>query len=95
MPYYVYMLASQTRGTLYIGMTNDVARRTWEHREGYRKGFTARHGVRRVVMVETYQDVRDAIGREKQLKRWKRAWKIALIEEGNPTWADLYDQLLF
>lgn len=95
MPYHVYILASQTRGTLYIGVTNDIARRAWEHREGQHKGFTARHGVKRVVLVETYQDVGDAIRREKQLKRWKRAWKLALIEENNPTWADLYNHLHF
>jgi len=95
MPYYVYMMASQTRGTLYIGMTNDIARRSWEHREGDRPGFTSRYGVKRVVMVETYEDVRNAIRREKQLKNWKRAWKISLVEENNPTWADLYDHLHF
>jgi len=93
MPYFVYMLASQTRGTIYIGMTNDVSRRAWEHREGPGDGFTKRYGVTRVVLIETYDDVRDAIRREKQLKGWKRAWKIALIEESNPTWADLYPHL--
>ncbi len=95
MSYYVYMLASQTRGTLYIGVTNDVARRSWEHRESDQPGFAKRYGVKRVVMVEAYEDVRDAIRREKQLKGWKRVWKIALVEENNPTWSDLYDHLHF
>ncbi len=94
MAYFVYILASQKRGTLYVGVTNDIARRAWEHREGTVSGFTRQYGVKRLVMVETYDDVRDAIQREKRLKHWNREWKIALIEENNPDWDDLYDRLV-
>jgi putative endonuclease len=94
MAYFVYILASQKRGTLYVGVTNDIARRAWEHREGTVPGFTRQYGVKRVVMVETYDDVRDAIQREKRLKHWNRDWKIALIEENDPDWDDLYERLV-
>jgi len=91
--YFVYILASQKRGTLYVGVTNDVARRGREHREGAAPGFTKRYGVRRLVHIETFEDVRDAIHREKRIKAWNRAWKIALIEKDNPDWDDLYERL--
>jgi putative endonuclease len=87
--FYVYILASQKRGTLYIGVTNDIARRLEEHRGGKAGSFTARYGVYRLVHVEQFDSVDAAISREKRLKKWPRAWKIALIEEGNPTWSDL------
>jgi len=93
MPYHVYITASQTRGTLYVGVTNDIARRVLEHREGKISSFTARHGVTRLVHVEAYDTVAEAIAREKSLKRWRRAWKIALIEKDNPDWHDLYRML--
>ena len=93
MPYHVYITASQTRGTLYTGLTNDIARRMMEHREGKADGFTAKHGVRRLVHIETYPTIAEAIAREKRLKRWRRAWKIALIEEHNPDWHDLFRRL--
>jgi putative endonuclease len=75
-------------------VTNDLLRRTYEHREGLVEGFTRRYGVKRLVYYETHQDVREAIQREKALKEWRRDWKIALIERDNPDWIDLYDGLL-
>ena len=85
----VYILASQTRGTLYIGVTSDPLGRLWQHREGVLDGFTKQHGVKRLVHIEFFGNMEHAILREKQLKNWKRDWKIALIEQGNPTWRDL------
>jgi putative endonuclease len=86
-------MTSGRNGTLYVGVTNDLARRVHEHRKGAIKGFTSRYGVRMLVHYETYEDVRFAIQREKNLKKWPRAWKIALIERANPDWRDLYDDL--
>lgn len=91
--YYVYILASQTHGTLYIGVTNDLVRRVYEHREGLAEGFTKRHRVKRLVYFEQYADVEQALQREKTLKHWKRNWKIALIENENPQWIDLWHRL--
>ncbi len=88
--YYVYILASTLGGTLYIGVTNNLLRRVYEHREGLVPGFTLRHGIHRLVYFEFFEDVEAAIQREKLLKTWKRAWKIRLIEESNPNWDDLY-----
>ena len=90
MPYYVYILASRARGTLYIGVTNDLVRRVYEHRNDVIGGFTSRYGVHTLVYYEMYQDVRDAIQREERLKRWRRAWKIELIEKDNKDWHDLW-----
>lgn len=92
--YYVYMLASQRNGTLYTGVTNDVMRRVWEHKNGYIKGFTHTHNVRRLVWFELHQDIREAIAREKRIKRWRRKWKLALIEGENPAWCDLYEDII-
>ncbi|HLT45637.1 MAG TPA: GIY-YIG nuclease family protein [Rubricoccaceae bacterium] len=92
-PGYVYILASGYNGTLYIGVTNDLLRRTWEHRHGVIEGFTKRYGVHRLVYYEAFQDIRDAIVRERRLKKWNRAWKLRLISAANPTWDDLYEQL--
>ena len=86
---YVYILASKPRGTLYIGVTTDLAARTYRHRESQR-GFTARYGVHRLVYFETFDRIEDAIARETRLKKWKRDWKIGVIEEHNPDWRDLY-----
>jgi putative endonuclease len=86
---YVYILASKKDGTLYIGVTNDLSRRTYEHKIGKASAFTRRYGVNRLVWYEAYPTVPLAIQRETCLKRWKRAWKIALIEEHNPDWKDL------
>jgi putative endonuclease len=91
--YTVYILASQKRGTLYIGVTNDMARRAWEHREGAADGFTKAHGVKRLVHMEVFENITDAIAREKRLKKWNRDWKIALIEKDNPDWDDLFLRL--
>jgi putative endonuclease len=88
--YYVYILASKKNGTLYIGVTNDIARRVWEHKEKIVKGFTAKYDVNKLVYLDLFNEVNDAIAREKQLKVWKRDWKIRLIEERNPNWDDLY-----
>jgi putative endonuclease len=91
--YYVYLLASQTRGTIYIGITNNLARRAFEHRESMSKGFTKEYRVKRLVHYEQYTDVRDAITREKRMKKWNRSWKIELIEKNNPEWCDLWFDL--
>ena len=90
--YYVYILASQRNGTLYIGVTNDLARRTFEHDQGTIKGFTTTYGVKLLVYYETFGDINAAIGREKRLKGWRRAWKLELIEKANPTWKNLFDR---
>ena len=91
--FHVYILASAKYGTLYIGMTNDMARRLEEHRSGSVPGFTQKYGVGRLVYYQAFQYVNDAIAREKQLKQWRRQWKINLIEQGNPEWEDLYFSL--
>lgn len=87
--YYVYILASQRNGTLYIGMTNNLERRVYEHKTKYNKGFTEEYNVNRLVYFEETDDVTEAYRREKQLKKWNRGWKLALIEESNPNWHDL------
>ena len=93
MAYYVYILASQRNGTLYIGMTGDLVRRVYEHKEGLVEGFTKRHGVKALVYFESHDRAEPAIQREKILKHWVRDWKIALIERDNPYWDDLYERL--
>ena len=90
---WVYMMTNRPNGTLYIGVTSDLARRTWKHREGVAEGFTKRYGLKRLVYVERHDDIRSAIRREKNLKHWSRAWKVALILAENPDWDDLYDRL--
>ena len=92
--YYVYILASRRNGTLYIGVTNSVRRRLEEHRAGKGSLFVKTYGIHRLVYVETYERVDEAIVREKQFKRWKRDWKIELIERDNPEWRDLSDLLV-
>ncbi len=89
--YFVYILASQRNGTLYVGVTNDLSRRSWQHKHGAVEGFTKDHGVRLVVYYEVFDDIAAAIAREKRLKRWRRDWKLELIEKANPTWKDLLD----
>jgi putative endonuclease len=88
--YYVYILASKIGGTLYLGVTNDLVRRIYEHREKLADGFTKRYGIARLVYFETHSDIEAAITREKQMKKWNRVWKVRLIEESNPNWSDLY-----
>ena len=90
----VYILASKRNGTLYVGVTSDLARRAWEHRVGELEGFTKCYGVERLVYAEFHDSMADAILREKRLKRWRRAWKLALIERDNPGWGDLYDEFV-
>jgi putative endonuclease len=91
--FYVYMLASRIGGTLYIGVTNDLVRRVWEHKSGEAESFTKDYDVKRLVYFECFEDIEAAIQREKRLKKWSRAWKIALIEKDNPNWIDLYPQI--
>ena len=93
MPYYVYILASRRHGTLYIGVTNDLARRLEQHRSGAVSGFTKEYKVYRLVYVETFDDPVSAITREKQMKKWNRDWKIRRIEKNNPDWSDLTGML--
>ncbi len=85
----VYILASRRNGTLYIGVTSNLPKRLWEHREGVVDGFTKEHGVKTLVWFEMHDNAEAAIGREKRLKKWNRAWKLALIEKENPDWRDL------
>ncbi len=94
MQYFVYLMASGRNGTLYVGVTSDLIRRVYEHRNGLVPGFTSRYAVHHLVWFESTPSVDAAIHKEKQIKNWKRAWKVALIEESNPTWMDLYDTLL-
>jgi putative endonuclease len=89
----VYILASDRNGTLYTGVTSDVLKRVWDHKSDVVDGFTKRYGVHRLVYVEFHEMMPDAILREKLIKRWRRAWKIARIERDNPTWRDLYDEM--
>ena len=90
---YVYILASKRNGTLYVGMTGDLVRRVFEHREKAIPGFTMKYGVTRLVHFEVFDDVSAAISREQALKKWRRAWKIALIERENRTWRDLWPEI--
>ena len=91
--YYVYILASKIGGTLYIGVTNSLVRRVYEHREGLVDGFTKRYGCKRLVWFEAFEDIQQARQRELQMKEWKRAWKVKRIEEKNLDWNDLYPTL--
>jgi putative endonuclease len=93
MPYYVYILASRRNGTLYVGVTNELARRIYEHKHDAVAGFTKKHGVHHLVHFEEFGEILEAIAREKRLKRWLRKWKLELIEKNNPQWRDLYDDL--
>src|SRR5262245_59380554 len=88
--YWVYILASRIGGTIYVGMTNDLIRRVDEHKIGVADGFTKKYKVHRLMYFEQFSDLHAAIAREKRLKKWKRAWKIQLIEKQNPNWDDLY-----
>lgn len=90
----VYILASKPFGTLYSGVTSNLVQRVWQHKNGLVKGFTKRYDVRRLVWYEPHESMESAIGREKALKKWNRAWKIRLIEERNPTWTDLYREVV-
>ena len=91
--FHVYMLASAPNGTLYIGVTSDLIKRVWQHKEGLADGFTKQFGIKTLVWFEPQDSAEAAINREKQLKKWNRAWKIALIEGANPLWLDLYGDI--
>ena len=91
--FYVYILASRRNGTLYIGMTDDLLRRMWEHQNGVVSGFTREYGVKMLVWFEAHESRESAFGRERRLKKWNRAWKLELIERSNPEWKDLASEL--
>ncbi|ODT49162.1 GIY-YIG nuclease family protein [Devosia sp. 63-57] len=90
---YTYILANHPRGKIYVGVTNNLVRRVWEHREGVADGYTKEHTIKQLVHFDVLETVRLAIQREKNLKHWIRAWKVALIEEHNPEWRDLWDEI--
>ena len=92
--YYVYLLASKRNGTLYIGVTSELIKRVYEHKNNLVEGFTQKYKVHNLVYYETTDDINSAITREKQLKKWKRTWKMELIEKNNPEWRDLYSELI-
>jgi putative endonuclease len=91
--YHVYIMANRRNGTIYIGVTNDLLRRVYEHREGLVKGFTKRYGLKMIVYYEVFDSITNAIQRETSLKRWPRKWKLDLIEQRNPQWRDLYEEI--
>jgi len=91
--YFVYILSSGRNGTLYVGVTSDLVKRVYEHKDKAAAGFSSEHDVDRLVWYETHEDVRSAIIREKQIKKWRRAWKKELIEKSNPYWHDLFENL--
>ncbi len=90
---HVYIMSNRRDGALYIGVTSDLSRRAWEHREGVIDGFTKRYDLKRLVYFEPHDDICSALQREKTMKHWPRAWKLKLIHEMNPDWDDLYEQL--
>ncbi len=92
--YHIYILTNRTHGTIYTGVTGNLARRIWQHREGTGSAFTARYELKRLVYVEPYESISQAISREKTIKGWPRAWKIKQIEQDNPDWNDLYEVIL-
>jgi putative endonuclease len=90
---YVYLLASERNGTLYVGVSSNIIQRIWQHKAGLLPGFTRTHGVKNLVWYEVHESITAAIRREKLIKRWNRSWKIRLIEETNPYWRDLYEEI--
>ena len=93
MSYYTYILFNQRNGTLYIGVTNHLVKRVYEHKQHIFKGFTDKYDIYKLAYYEIHDDINEAIKREKQLKAWKRSWKLELIESHNPDWKDLYDEI--
>lgn len=91
--YYVYILSSKRNGTLYIGITSDIIKRIYEHKKGLVEGLTKKYNIHALVWYKTHESVESAITREKQIKKWKRAWKLKLIEKENPEWIDLYKSI--
>lgn len=92
--FWVYILASKRNGTLYIGITSDLVKRVWEHKNNLVEGFTKKYGIHMLVWYEHTTDVRESIKKEKQLKKWNRKWKLELIEKQNPDWKDLYSDII-
>jgi len=92
--YYVYILASRKNGTLYVGVTSDLIKRIYEHKQNFIEGFTNKYNVHSLVYYEVHNDIEKAIIREKQIKRWNRRWKLRLIEEMNSDWRDLYNEII-
>ena len=92
--FFVYILASKRNGTLYTGITSDLVKRVWQHKNNSVEGFTKKYNVKILVYYEIYNDAESAITREKRIKKWRRAWKLRLIEEKNPHWKDLYDEII-
>ena len=93
MAFYVYILASKRNGTLYIGMTDDLVKRVWQHRNEVIPGFTQTYGVKSLVWYEPHESRESAFARERQMKKWNRAWKLEMIERANPNWRDLWDDV--
>jgi len=91
--YYIYMLSSKRNGTLYIGVTSNIVKRVYEHKHGMVEGFTKKYSIHNLVWYEIHESAESAINREKQIKKWKRAWKLKLIEKENPNWIDLYEKI--
>lgn len=91
--YYVYILANKRNGTLYVGITSDLLKRVWQHKNKVFKGFTNKYRIDKLVYYQGFKDVSDAIAYEKKLKKWPRKWKVDLIEKENPDWEDLYDKM--
>ena len=91
---YIYIMTNKKYGTLYIGVTSNLIKRVYEHKNSFVDGFTSRYNLKKLVYYEIFDDINEAIKREKQLKKWKRVWKIELIEKLNPTWKDLYFDLI-
>ena len=92
--FYVYILTNKRYGTFYVGVTSDLPKRIWEHRNNVVEGFTQKHNLKNLVHYEAHENVESAIKREKRLKKWDRQWKIELIEESNPDWRDLYENIV-
>lgn len=92
--YYVYLLANQRNGTLYTGSTSDLVKRIWQHKNKVADGFTEKYDVTKLVWYEVCNDINAAIKRENQIKRWRRQWKLTLIEKQNPSWVDLYEEII-
>jgi putative endonuclease len=92
--FYVYIMASKRNGTLYVGVTSDLVQRTWQHKDDQVEGFTSKYAVKMLVCFEVHETPESAIAREKQIKKWNRAWRLNLIERSNPQWRDLYDSVI-
>ena len=91
---YIYILANRRYGTIYTGVTVDLVKRTWQHKDGFVEGFAKQHSIKQLVWYEVHEDLHAAIKREKQIKKWNRVWKIRLIQEQNPQWRDLYPEVV-